>query len=679
MAARYENPPGAELAPEADVPNVHDILRHRGPLDATLPPTPMRDLLAASGATLFVLSTDATLVTTVRRAADQHPLFVVETWVELLEAVAAGRCGIALLDATLLGSRVPHCLGALAAYDDRLVTLVAADRSAAPDYFGFLSDGRIHRLLIKPLAIGATRLLIESATARRLQLREGAANDDVPGAGVVAAPSRFQKWRPVAAVAGASALTLMAVAVAGFWLGSWDRVAAPEPAAAPAPAAAGGAPTLDDRLADYRAKAVLARQEGRLAAPVGDSALDHYLAILALAPSDLEARAGVSSIVDSLFTRAEDALLADSLEAAAMALDEIRRVEPASSRLAFLDAQLARALVTFAAPPLVSAAAPPPVSVSAAPTASAAPTPSAAPTELDSVLSIATSRLRRGQLLAPAGDSAMAYVERAAQLAPNDARVGVLRTDLTAALVAASRLVFDTDIAVAANFATQARRLGVDSPALAALEADVRSALTQRALLSERLGTASERVQSGALFAPEDDSALYYLSRLQADAPQLEGLAEAWEAFQQAGVRAIENTLAQRDWAAAEAQLAALSQAPGGSAAAAPLSAELAAGRLQEAYLATAAPASELIMRSTPPAVYPPDALSRQIEGWVDLEFILDREGQPRDLVVTRASPPGRFDAAALAAVAQYRYEPFEFDGRVYERRIRLRLRFQLQ
>ena len=667
MAARYENLPGADIAPNADVPNVLDILRHRGPLEATLPPTPMRDLLAASGATLFVLATDAALVTTVRRAADQHPLFVVETWVELLEAVASGRCGIALLDAALLGSRVPHCLAALATYDDRLVTLVAADRGAAPDYFGFLSDGRIHRLLIKPLAIGATRLLIESATARRLQLREEGAHDDVPGVRVVA-PRRVQKWRSVAAIAAASALTLLAVAIAGFWLGSWDRFAAPEPAAAPAAAVVPEvAPTRDERLADYRVKAMLAREEGRLAAPVGNSALDHYRSILTLAPEDADARTGVLSIVDALFTRAEEALLADSLESAAMALDEVRRVDPASSRLAFLDAQLARALATFAAPPLVSAAAP------------AAPVVPATPTELESVLSLATSRLRRGQLLAPAGDSAMAYVERATQLARDDGRVAVLRTDLAAALVAAARLVFDTDIAVAANFATQARRLGVDSAALASLETDVRDALTRRAELSERLAAASERVQSGALFAPAGDSALDYLAGLQADAPQLEGLTEAWEAFRQAGVRAIQDTLEQRDWAAAERQLAALSQAPGGPAVTSPLAAELAAGRLQETYLATAAPASELMQRSMAPAVYPPDAIARQLEGWVDLEFIVDRAGQPRDLVVLRASPPGRFDAAALAAVEQYRYAPFEFGGRVYERRIRLRVRFQLQ
>ena len=61
---------------------------------------------------------------------------------------------------------------------------------------------------------------------------------------------------------------------------------------------------------------------------------------------------------------------------------------------------------------------------------------------------------------------------------------------------------------------------------------------------------------------------------------------------------------------------------------------------------------------------------SRGNEGWVDLEYVVDRSGQPRDLVVLRASPPGRFDAAALAAVAQYRYAPFERDGRMYERRI---------
>jgi protein TonB len=82
---------------------------------------------------------------------------------------------------------------------------------------------------------------------------------------------------------------------------------------------------------------------------------------------------------------------------------------------------------------------------------------------------------------------------------------------------------------------------------------------------------------------------------------------------------------------------------------------------------------------SYPTPAYPPDLLQRQIEGWVDLEFIVDRTGQPRDLVVVKSNPTGRFDEAALAAVAKYRYEPFVRDGQAYERRVRLRLRFNLR
>src|SRR6185295_5429710 len=181
MAVSYENLPGAGSASRGvDHPNVRD-LRVPGPLDATLPPTPIRELLAASGATVYVLATDGNFISTIRRAAEQHPLFVVESWPELIEAVETGRCGIALLDAALLGGRVSQCVARLAVYHDRLVTLVAADRTAAQEYVGLLSGGRIHRLLIKPTAVGAARLLIESATARRLQLRDESKNASAPG------------------------------------------------------------------------------------------------------------------------------------------------------------------------------------------------------------------------------------------------------------------------------------------------------------------------------------------------------------------------------------------------------------------------------------------------------------------------------------------------------------------
>jgi hypothetical protein len=547
MAVSYDNLPGAGSAPRSvDHPNVLD-LRVPGPLDATLPPTPIRELLAASGATMFVLATDANFIATIRRAAEQHPLFVVESWPELLEAVDAGRCGIALLDATLLGARVSQCVARLAAYHDRLVTLVAADRTAAQEYIGLLSGGRIHRLLIKPVAIGAARLLIESATARRLQLRDEAAKPGAPGA-AAAVSSRVPKW-VWGTAAGVGAVVLLGVAVAGVGLDWWNRSAGVETAAPDAAAVAPEtAPTPADELADLRAKASLALQEGRLAEPPGDNALDHYLAALALEPKDQAARDGLSSVMDGLFKRAE-ALLADELEAAAMALDQVRRLDAASSRLAFLDTQLARALAVLAAPPRAPAASPPPVAA-------------ASPTELDSVLSLAKARLGRGQILAPAGDIAVAYLERAAQIGRDDPRVGVLRAEVSAALIASARLVFDADAASAANLASEARRLGFESASLAALEADVGAALAreQQQQLSERLDTARLRLRSGALFVPASDSALDYLAGLQADAPALAGLAEEVGSVSTGGRAGNRSSISRGDWGAADSQLAGLAQ-----------------------------------------------------------------------------------------------------------------------
>jgi len=48
-------------------------------------------------------------------------------------------------------------------------------------------------------------------------------------------------------------------------------------------------------------------------------------------------------------------------------------------------------------------------------------------------------------------------------------------------------------------------------------------------------------------------------------------------------------------------------------------------------------------------------------------------------MVVVGAEPAGRFEQAASAAVAEYRYAPFRRDGQVYDRRVRLRVRFRLQ
>jgi TonB family protein len=644
---------------------VRALIPHSNALDDTLPPTPLRELLASSGASACVLTTDAAFVDVVVRAAgEQYPLSVVESWSQLHVAVDSGQCGIALLDAALLGDRAIECIAALAPYAHRLVTLIAADRTTAAEFVGLLADRRIHRLLMKPAAVGATRLLIESAVTRRMALRDLHRDDEAIGVAGRAVAPRNRRW----SIAVAAAVGLLLVGAAATW--AWLR----EPAAEPTPVAApvqsvDPAAELRQRIEGLRTQAELALTEGRLSDPLGTGALEQYLAILELAPDDAPARNSVVLVVESLFTRAEDGLLSGALDDVAATLDQVRRVQPTSTRLAFLDAQMVRALAASAAMAATPSPGPAPADVAAA------------PTEIDSMLSLAAARLLRGQLLSPSGDNAREYLDRARALDPTNTRAAALRADLATALVTAAWSAAASDLAAAGALADEARRQAGETSGLAALEQELaaaRAGVVQQQN-TESVVAARELVRQGVLFAPPGNHALAMLLRIQSDAPDTEGLAGAWSEFRVTTRGVIEAAAASGDLPTVEAGLAALREAPDGAAIAEQLINEFAARRLQERYLAEVVPASQLRLLVAPEAAYPQDAIDANLEGWVDLEFIVDPTGKPRDGVVVDARPRGRFDATALAAVAAYRYVPFALDGRIYERRVRLRLRFVIR
>jgi TonB family protein len=256
------------------------------------------------------------------------------------------------------------------------------------------------------------------------------------------------------------------------------------------------------------------------------------------------------------------------------------------------------------------------------------PTP-VANTELASLVTIARARILRGRLLDPVGDSALEYLNRAERLARQDADVAAVRNELAAALLAAAHTALaEGDVARASAFIRQAARSGADAADVARLESE---------------------------------------------------LAVAWAAFVEGMQSRIAAALVARDWAKAEEGLAALADAPNGAAAGEALRAQLTTAKLEEHYLAVLAAANELELVDRVAPVYPVDAARDGIEGWVDVEFVIDVMGQPRDFEVVGAEPKGRFEDAALAALSKYRYRPFIHDDRPFARRLRLRIRFALQ
>lgn len=61
--------------------------------------------------------------------------------------------------------------------------------------------------------------------------------------------------------------------------------------------------------------------------------------------------------------------------------------------------------------------------------------------------------------------------------------------------------------------------------------------------------------------------------------------------------------------------------------------------------------------------IYPRRALSRGIEGYVIVEFVVTKQGSVRSPVVVESKPQGIFDQAAKDAAKKFKYKPRVIDG----------------
>jgi TonB family protein len=77
-------------------------------------------------------------------------------------------------------------------------------------------------------------------------------------------------------------------------------------------------------------------------------------------------------------------------------------------------------------------------------------------------------------------------------------------------------------------------------------------------------------------------------------------------------------------------------------------------------------------------AEYPKTAIDRDIEGWVDIEFVVTPEGGTADITVVDASHARYFRNEAVAAVEQWHFEPVIFMGQPIPQHAYTRLEFVL-
>lgn len=61
--------------------------------------------------------------------------------------------------------------------------------------------------------------------------------------------------------------------------------------------------------------------------------------------------------------------------------------------------------------------------------------------------------------------------------------------------------------------------------------------------------------------------------------------------------------------------------------------------------------------------LYPMSAQRRGIEGWVEVEFAIDKNGHVTNPQIIDSQPKKIFDRAVLRAISRWRYQPQMFDG----------------
>ena len=629
---------------------------------------------------------------------------------ELIGEWDAGRAAVVLIDTrteTDLAATVQRVLN----HGSSLVAVALI--AAAPHAAAAVLERRqtLFGQLVLPLDPESARSLIgravEEAMARcMLVVGDGAQAAD-------GEPPRRAPRRPAPLLLTAAAVAaLIAVAGAAWWSlrpgATPAQVATPAHVATPAaparsPVAAAppavtlpppsGAAVPVERVEALLAQARAALRDKRYIDPASDNALAQFRGVLDLDPANGEARQGIERVAELLLARADAALAGHDYRGALRALEVARSLKPDHPRLAALDAQVSQHQQELTQAQIQAALQAGAFARAAALIRQAERAGTVEPAQLaqlrqdaaqreatarsGELLRTAQARIAQGRLLEPADDNAKLLIAQLAaqgEAVPADElarlRDAYLRRAGTEAHAAIGRGAF----AEAEPLLAELRSGGAATAST--LQRELDKARQQQAQGAERQRLAElveARIAGHALLAPEGDSALSYYRALMSAEPRNATLPTLRESL--GGALLEQARAAFAAGRATEAQ-AALDAAGELGIEATALAAARAAGGASLAQVIAKPPK----MRGALRLDYPREAAQAGLEGWVEVEFLVNARGAAEQVHVVRAEPAGAFESAALAAVRHANFEPAQAaDGTPVAMRSSLRVRFALQ
>jgi TonB family protein len=602
---------------------------------------------------LVVFSTDEAFLQTLREAVgNARRIWHVPSADKVCDLLLAGQVGILVLDVQALAEDVGVFVAQIKRQFPDLVLVVAGGRETENVLANLISAGTVYRFIHKPMSPGRAKLFAEAAVRKYVEQRKRAPAA-APRASAGAGNQRL--WK----VAAAALLAAAGIAAWALYHQKSVHEAAPHAAAVDSSA--------PESSLVARADAALAANH--LAAPNDDNALDLYLQALARNPADAAARTGLTEVQERLWTKAENALLEERLDEAALGIETARKAGVDGGRIAFLTARLAKSreqLKTAAARPRAPDDTRPETSGDAGRRAE--------------LLGLAETRIKEGHLIDSENDSARFYIREALRIDPASNAVQAARQSLASALLAGARADLERrDFEHASRLLAAAD--GIGSATNVEITRQLLGAARRQAEMDgwdQLLKTGRERLQQDRLVEPATDSAKYYLMTLRGVNPGNAGLASA---LQDLGLRLVANArraLDLKQYDAAHNWLAEATAVGYSSAESGAVSRELEGAVDQRTFLANVVAANELELVKSVKPLYPAKAEANQTEGWVELDFTVLASGDIGDIAVHAANPSGVFDSAAVKALSQWRYKPVLRDAKPTAQRARIRIRFSL-
>jgi TonB family protein len=627
---------------------------------------------------------------------------------ELLTATAPGQPAIVLWDAR----NQANCAGVLSrlhVHSPCFAVVVLDDASGADTWTNPIALRQIVAQVPLPIPADTFKAALagaqEEVNARAALLGTAAAPSralNMPATGAAAAPAgpRRFPWIP------ASIITVVLIAfVAAYTLIRHDDAGSesgPAGISASAPAPAQSQPVKTSAESDEKVDLLIEKAQQAMADrhfidPPDTSALTLYKRALALDPGNGEAHQGLQRLAEILFTRVQSALDERRIDVALQALETARSINPSDARLTALDERIASLRAEFGPAQILAAINAQNFDRAAQLIEDAARTKSLGNAKLAQLrdelrrrheefdianyLKLIDTRLQQDKLVEPRNDSAAYYLSQARAAGASAAALQPPAQEIYRRLVQAARAAIDQrHFSEADRWIADMHTYSATPSVIATLQRDLNAARSQQTAAApeqpQYLDLAQSRLAQGKVTEPDNDSALYYVNQLRAVDPKSSGLPRISGAVQSQILDQARTALDTGQVGRAEVLLQ-LAAGLGATADMAVLNQRLTQAKQATAAMPEVAEASLTRVKGVQ-LDYPTDALRKNIEGWVDLSYVVTTEGKVTTVKVLDANPNSVFDAAATRAVSHVRYKPMMQNGKPTAVGTKLRIAFRL-